>query len=142
MNDHIAPKAPWHLWAIGGVTLLWNAIGVFGYVMTQTGNLKSLDMTPDQIAYFNSFPAWADAAWALGVWGTLLGSLLLLLKSRWAVASYWVSIIGLIGTTIFQRFVVTVPKELDNIVLTVAIWVITLFLLWYSMRMRKQGVLR
>jgi len=142
MNENITPKAPWHLWVVGGVTALWNAVGVFGYMMTQMGNLKSLDMTPDQIAYFNSFPAWADAAWALGVWGALLGSLLLLLKSRWAVTSFWIAIIGLIGTTIFQRFVIDIPAELDNIWLTAAIWVITLFLLWYSLRMRGQGVLR
>ncbi|MEE9433409.1 MAG: hypothetical protein V3V15_04135 [Sphingorhabdus sp.] len=142
MNDHIAPKTPWHLWVVGGLGLLWNAVGVFGYVMAQTGNLKSLDMTVDQIAYFDSFPAWADAAWALGVWGTLLGSLLLLLKSRWAVTSFWISLVGLIGTTIFQRFVTVIPAELDNIGLSVLIWVTTFLLLFYSIRMRKQGMLR
>ena len=29
---------PWHLWAVGVVALLWNAMGALDYVMTQTRN--------------------------------------------------------------------------------------------------------
>ncbi len=25
---------PWHLWAIGGLSLLWNAFGTYDYVMS------------------------------------------------------------------------------------------------------------
>ena len=142
MNKTIGTKTPWHLWAVGIVTLLWNAIGIFSYLSTQTGNLEALGMTAEQIAYFDSFPAWADAVWALGVWGAFLGSILLLLRSRWAVTSIAISIIGLIGSTYYQRFVIEVPEEFDSIGLSAAIWIITLFMLWYAMRMRSQGVLR
>ena len=65
---------PWHLWVVGIATLLFNTIGCYSYLMTQTGSLAELGMTPEQIGYFDTFPAWADAAWALGVWGALLGS--------------------------------------------------------------------
>ena len=142
MNETIGTKTPWHLWVVGIVTLLWNAIGIFSYLSTQTGNLESLGMTADQIAYFDSFPAWADAVWALGVWGAFLGSILLLLRSRWAVTSIGISIVGLIGSTIYQRFMIEVPEELDSIGLSAMIWIITLFMLWYAIRMRGQGVLR
>ncbi|HCC25757.1 MAG TPA: hypothetical protein DEP97_00975, partial [Erythrobacter sp.] len=67
---------PWHLWVVGIATLLFNAIGCYSYLMTQTGSLAELGMTPEQIGYFDTFPAWADAAWALGVWCALLGSIL------------------------------------------------------------------
>ncbi len=142
MNDTAQSKTPWHLWVVGIITLFWNSIGIFSYVSTQTGNLESLGMTPEQIAYFDSVPPWADAFWALGVWGAFLGSILLLFRSRWAVTSISISIIGLIGSTIFQRFITDIPEELDSIGLSALIWVTTLFMLGYSMRMRRQGILR
>lgn len=134
--------APWHLWVVGVLTLLCNAIGVMSHSMTQLGMLDSLGMTPDQIAYFDSFPTWANGVWGLGVWGAFLGSVLLLFRSRWAVVSLAISIVGLIGTTYFEQFATTVPEDLSNPLLNVAIWVITLFTLWYAWTMRKRGVLR
>jgi len=135
-------KAPWHLWVIGVLTLMWNAVGIFSYMMTELGKLADLGMTPEQIAFFDSFPAWSVALWAMGVWGAFFGSVLLLLRSRWAVVSIAISVIGLIGTTIYQNFMIEVPADLQNMGLNVAIWVTTLFMLWYAMKMRGDGVLR
>jgi hypothetical protein len=141
MNEATA-RAPWHLWAVGILTLLWNAIGVMSYMMTHLGKLESLGMTPDQIAYFDSFPAWANAVWAIGVWFCLLGSILLLLRSRYAVTAFAISVIGLVGTAYFSYVVSDVPEELQSVPLDLAIWVITLGSLWYAIRQRAVGVLR
>ena len=135
-------KAPWHLWVVGGLTLLWNGVGIFSYMMTHLGKLESLGMTADDIAYFDSFPAWANALWALGVWGAFFGSVLLLLRSRWAVTSLLISVVGLVGTTYFQRFMIDIPEHLDSVGLSAAIWIITLFMLWYAHKMKGKGVLR
>lgn len=135
-------KAPWHLWVVGVLTLLFNAIGIYSYLMTQTGQLASLGMTEDQIAYFEDFPAWADAVWALGVWGAFLGSILLLLKLKLAFFSFVVAIIGLVGTTYFENVLAETPDSLQNPALLISIWVTTLFSLWYSWRMKSKGVLR
>ena len=137
-----AAKTPWHLWAVGGLTLLWNAVGIYSYMMTELGKLADLGMTADQIAFFESFPAWAVALWALGVWGAFIGSVLILLRSRWAVPSIAISVVGLVGTTIYQNFMIEVPAELQSLPLNIAIWATTLFMLWYAIRMRAQGVLR
>lgn len=142
MTVESTQKTPWHLWAVGIVTLLWNAIGIMSYMMTRLDMLDQLGMTPDQIAYFETFPAWANALWALGVWGAFFGSILLLARSRWAVAALMVSVVGLVGTTAFQRFVTQVPEEMSSPAVDIAIWVITLFMLWYASRMRGQGHLR
>lgn len=135
-------KAPWHLWAVGILTLLWNAVGIMSYMMTELGQLKALGMTESQIAYFETFPAWATAVWALGVWGAFFGSLLLLLRSRWAVASFAVSVVGLLGTTYFQQFATDLPADMANPALDVVIWITTLFSLWYALKMRREGILR
>jgi hypothetical protein len=133
---------PWHLWAVGGLTLLWNSVGIFSYMMTELGRLADFGMTPEQIAWFDSFPAWATAVWALGVWGAFFGSILLLLRSRWAVTSIFIALVGLAGTTIYQNFVTEVPADMRNLGLDLTIWATTLFLLWYALKMRREGVLR
>ena len=91
------------------MTLLWNAIGVNSYMITELGYLEAIGMTPSQIAFFDSFPAWSVALWAMGVWGAFFGSVLILLRSRWALVSLIISVIGLVGTTYYQNFVTEVP---------------------------------
>ncbi len=133
---------PWHLWVVGGLTLLWNAVGIMSYLMTELGQLGSLGMTPEQIAYFDTFPAWATDFCPLRVWGVFLGSVLLLLRSRRTVTLLALSVVGLIGTTVFQRFVTDLPADMSNPLLDAIIWATTLFMLWYALRMRREGVLR
>ncbi|MEL6531376.1 MAG: hypothetical protein AAFQ27_15565 [Pseudomonadota bacterium] len=144
MNEALAQKTPVHLWVIGVVSLLWNAGGVSSYLMTELGMLEAMEFPPDQLAFFASFPAWAVAFWALGVWGCFLGSAALLLRSKWAVTLFGLSIIGLIGTTVYQRFVVELPTSMQtfgNDLFAAAIWVITLALFIYASRMKRAGVL-
>lgn len=135
-------KTPWHLWLIGIVTLLFNAMGVLSYTMTKLGKLADLGMTPDQITFMNSYPAAATALWALGVWGAFAGSVLVLLRSKWAVAAMVVALVGLIGTTIYNYVLIDVPADMEAPALDVVIWAVTLFLLFYARRMAAAGVLR
>ena len=135
-------KTPWHLWAVGIVTLLWNSIGIMSYMMTRLDMLDRLGMTPEQIAFFDTFPVWANAAWAFGVWGAFAGSFFLLVRSRWAVAAMVVSVLGLAATTFFQRAVIELPEGMSNVALDLTIWATTLFMLWYALRMKAAGVLR
>ncbi|MFN4114277.1 MAG: hypothetical protein ACK4GD_10090 [Sphingomonadaceae bacterium] len=108
--------------------------------MTRLDKLDALGMTAEQVAYFNTFPAWANGVWALGVWGAFAASVLLLLRHRWAVVAALISVAGLIGTTYFNYAVTTIPADLANPALDAAIWGTTLFLLWYAMKMRREGV--
>jgi hypothetical protein len=144
MNDAtISPaKTPWHLWVVGIGTLLFNAMGVFSYTMTKLGKLADLGMTPEQIAFMNAYPAWAVALWALGVWGALAGSVLLLFRSRRAVTAMVVATIGLVGTTIYNYALIDVPADMAAPALDAAIWAVTLFTLFYARRMAAAGVLR
>ena len=137
------PATPWHIWVVGVLTLLWNSVGGFSYTMTRLGRLEQLGMGEAEIAFFESAPAWSNAFWALGVWGAIAGSVLILLRSRFAVHAVIVAIIGLVGSNTWQYAVATdMPESLQSPALTIMIWVTTLFMLWYSMRMRAAGVLR
>ncbi len=140
-------KTPWHLWVIGIVSLLWNAGGAFDYVMTRTGNEDYLaQMPPEAVAYFESFPFWVSLFWALGVWGAIAGSFLLMFRSRFAVPAFVISFIGMIGNLIWGM--ILSPTPMSDLMGPPAAWfsaaivVVAVFLIWYSMRMKAASVLR
>jgi hypothetical protein len=141
-----AVRTPAHLWIVGAVSTLWNAFGAFDYVMTQTRNEAYLaNFTEAQRAYFDSFPGWADAAWAFGVWGALLGSLLLLLRSGYAVLSFGLSLAGMVVAFGYQYLLSTPPAENTSgmmIGVQIVIWIVAIFLLVYAVKMKGRGVLR
>ena len=100
-------------------------------------------MTPSQIAFMETYPAWATTVWAMGVWGAFAGSVLVLLRSGWAVVAMVVALVGLIGVTLAESAVLDVPADMRTpLGLKAAIWGVTLFLLFYSRGMTKAGVLR
>jgi hypothetical protein len=135
-----------HLWIVGALATLWNAFGCFDYLMTQTRNEQYLaGFTDPQRAYFESFPLWMEAVWALGVWGGLAGSLLLLARSRHAVTAFAVSLAGLALSTVYQYVLNSPPEDMTTgamVAMNVVIWAVAIGLLVYSLRMRGRGVLR
>lgn len=134
--------APWHLWVVGVVTLLFNSMGIISYTTTKLGMLAEMGLTPSQIAFMDSYPAWVSGFWALGVWGAFAGSVLLLLRSRFAVAAMWAALVGLLVTTIYHYVLIEVPADMQAPALDMAIWVVTVFLLLYARAMAARGVLR
>ncbi len=138
-------RAPRHLWIVGVLALVWNAFGCTDFSMTVTRNPEWMaPLSPEMIDWLDAAPSWTVATWALGVWGGLAGSLLLLLRSRWAVAAFTISLLGLAVNQIYP-FVSRTPAMLTSpasIGITLAIWAIAVFLLWYAIRLRRIGVLR
>jgi hypothetical protein len=140
-------KTPWHLWVIGVLTLLWHGFGAFDYTMTQTANEGYLAaFTAEQRAYFDSYPAWAVAGWALGVWGSTLGSLLLLLRSRFALHAFVAALAGSLLALVWSQFVSEVSATdlmgPGSWIITALIYGIVVLMIWYALRMTRAGVLR
>lgn len=137
-------RTPVHLWIIGVVALLWSAMGAFDYLATQL-ELESYmgQFSEEQLAYFYGFPKWVVAAWAFGVWGGLAGAIGLLLRKRWAVWAYGISLAGLAISSI-HTLVLTSGLEMMGAgagIMTALIWVLSIFLLCYAVAMEKRGVL-
>lgn len=136
---------PWHFWLIGVVALLWNAMGVFDYIMTQTRNEAYLSsFTAEQLSYYFSFPSWVVAAWAIAVWGGLLGTLLLLMRRRQAVWVFLVSLIAMVTTT-FHNYILSDGMEFMgdafSLGFTAVIFLIALALFLYARAMQKRKIL-
>lgn len=142
-----ASRTPWHVWVIGILALIWNSFGCVDYTMTKTHNADYLaGFTPEQIAYFDSFPWYENMFWALGVWGALAGSVLLLMRRRHAFAAFTISALGLAGSTIWQFMfsdmdTKTIMPPVAQ-VMTVMIWAIALFLFVYSKWAVNRGWLK
>ena len=139
-------RAPAHLWIVGILALLWNCFGCYDYLLTNLKNKTYLSQfTPDQLAYFDSLPSWLTGFWAVGVWGGLAGSILLLMRSRHSVWAFAVSCFGAVVGLGYQMFGTQMPASMKQGMGAVFPWVIiiiTIFLLWYAWSMEKKGVLR
>ena len=151
-------KTPWHLWAVGAVSLLWNAYGGYDYTMSMTQGaayLASAGMTPDQIAYYEAMPVWMTAIWAVGVWGGVLGSLLLLLRNKLAFPVFAVSFGAFLFSLLYtyglsdggkvMGFMMQDGVKVASSVVMIRNVVIAAgcaFFTWYAWTMSKKGVLR
>ena len=139
-------STPAHLWVVGVLSLLWNCIGAYDYTMTKTHNAAYLAKVPAEVmAYIAAVPAWFTAFWALGVWGALLGSVLLLMRNRLAVPVFGASLAGLAVTQLYEHVIRPAPTEMRGgmmLGIMLLIWAIAIALLLYARAMAKQGVLR
>lgn len=151
MDDIGRAKAPLHLWIVGALALLWNGFGCYDYLMTRMRNTDYLaDMMPTvdpqaTLAWVDAFPIWAQFGWGLGVWGGLVGALLLLLRSRWAV---WASGLSLIGAILGLGYQIIAAPPLPGAegpafeMVPYAIILIAAAQFLYSRAMLGKGVLR
>lgn len=146
-GDHTQPtsRTPWHLLVVGVLAVLWNAMGAFDYLMTETQNEAYMSQfTPEQLEYFYGFPAWVVAFWAIAVWGGVLGAILLLLKKKLAVGVFLVSFLAMVITTI-HNFGLSNGLEVMGdpfaLVFSAVIFVVALLLYLYARAMTNRGVL-
>ncbi len=153
MEDALDTRAgtPTHLWIVGILSLLWSGFGCYDYLMTRmrdTDYLAKMMPTADPnaiLAWVDSFPIWAQFGWGLGVWGGLAGSVLLLLRSRWAVWAFALSLVGAILGLGYQIALAPPLPGAEGAMFEVMPFVIILIavaLYFYARAMEKKGVLR
>jgi hypothetical protein len=137
---------PWHLWVVGIVGGLWSLMGVVSFMLTQM-NVEAVmsRFPPEQRRYFESFPLWADAFWAIGVFGGVIGCLLLLLKNRLAFHALLASAVGAIVSNLGGLFLLggmEVMRGTGSLGFSAVPIVLGTLLAYYARAMSKKGVLR
>jgi hypothetical protein len=139
------PGRPWHLWLVGMVGGLWSLIGVMSFMLTEMKVEAVMSQyPPEQRQYFESFPWWAVAFWAIGVFGGVVGCLLLLLKNRLAFHVLVASVIGAIVSNLGGLFLLGGMKVMGGAsALGFASFIIVFgaFLAYYARAMGKKGLL-
>jgi hypothetical protein len=142
-------RTPWHLWVVGVVSLLWNGFGGYDFIMTTTQGeayFRASGFDQAMIDYYNAMPTWMYVPWVLGVWGAVAGSILLLMRSRFAVHAFALSLLGALVSLVYGQFMNPMPELPPALAMMKYMpYVITLiaaFLAWYAWTMSKKGVLR
>ena len=85
---------PTWFWAVSGLALVWNLVGVAAFVGQMMMDLSTLPAA--ERAFYESTPAWATIAFAVAVFGGVLGSVGLLLRKSWAFAMLAACLLGIV----------------------------------------------
>jgi hypothetical protein len=150
MNEASAGRtgsAPWHLWLVGLLMLVWNAMSCVSHVMTLSQNaayFRAAGVTPEMAAYFAAVPAWYVVAWTIGVWGGLLAAVGLLMRKSWAVWWCVVSQLAMAVNSVWTLLNPDAYEILGNVgsIGAVAVIAFGAFLVLYAIAMKRRGILR
>lgn len=139
------PKTPWHIWVVGIVTALWNSMGALDFTMTMSKNeVWMSSFTEKQLDFFYGFPSWLIFFWAIAVWASLLGSVLLLFRSKLALPVLAASFVSMVIVSV-HNFGLSNGLEVMGVggaIFSGVIFLIALLLVWYAKSMTAKGVLR
>ena len=140
MNPSVKP--PLWFWAVSAAMLLWNGLGAMAYVADATMTADALNALPEaERALRVSRPAWATAAFAVAVFGGVVGCLLLLVRSRWAFPVLVLSLLG-VAAQMTQAFLIANSYEVygpPGLIMPTLVLTFSLFLVWFARRARARG---
>ncbi|HEX6943221.1 MAG TPA: hypothetical protein VF128_09865 [Gemmatimonadaceae bacterium] len=145
LQEKTIPGRPWHLWLIGIIGGLWSLMGVISFILTQM-NVEAVmsRFPPQQREYFESFPWWVVAFWAISVFAGVIGCLLLLLKKRLAFPALLVSVVAAVVYNLGGLFLLggmQVMRETGGLGATIFPMIFAAFLAYYARAMSRKGVL-
>lgn len=145
LADRRARRTPWHLWVVGVLSLLWNAVGAADFTLTQMQHEPYMsNFTPEQLEYFYGFPIWVIVCWGIAVWGGVLGSILLLMRRRPAALAFFVSLLAMIATSVHNLLLSNGLAVMGDTAawFSALIFVIALALFVYAGIMNRRNILR
>jgi hypothetical protein len=133
-------------WIIAVFAVLWNAYGVAAYLLTAYKVESAMAaFTEEQLELVNAQPAWLTGVFALAVFSGLLGSIFLLLRRKFAIFLFGLSLLCVLIQMIAEWL--TTPKiEVfgvpEGVVLPLVIIIVAIFLYYYSKGAKQKGWLK
>ncbi|MCG2461402.1 hypothetical protein K8352_11630 [Flavobacteriaceae bacterium F89] len=105
MTEKSTIKPPTWFWVVSVLGLLWNLMGAMAYLgqAFMTDEMKEA-LPAEQVALMENTPAWVTAAFAVAVWGGLLGCIGLLLRKKWAQTLFLISLVGILAQFGYSYF--------------------------------------
>lgn len=103
-NEEKKPVPTW-FWVIASLALLWFLMDMSAFFM-RTFMLEEMlkDMSDQQQSLYMNMPSWITIVFAAEVFGGVLASICLLLKKRFALFLYCISIVGVLLQTCYVYF--------------------------------------
>jgi hypothetical protein len=133
--------ATW-FWVVTGIALVWNLMGVMAYIVQVTMSPEALQALPEnERTLLESVPAWATSAFAIAVWGSTLGSILLLMRKKIATPVFILSFAGILVQMYYNLFM---SKSMEvygpgGLAMPIMVLVFGVFLIWFSRKSTANG---
>ena len=133
--------APWGLWVVGTLALVWHLGGAVTIQMAQLGQLP--DLTAAERAYYAAKPAGLILATGIATYGSLAASALLLLRRRASIAMFDIALASVILVNAIELWTGASRAFANSgaAIATAAIVAIAVALPLYARAMRRRGVL-
>ncbi|NAS31824.1 hypothetical protein GTQ40_12625 [Flavobacteriaceae bacterium R38] len=135
-------KPPKSFILIGILALLWNLIGVFFYLSSAYMPDEVFEtFTQAQQDFMNNTPAWATAAFAIAVFAGTLGAIGLLLKKKWCITLFTLSLLAAIAQNVYG-YILSNGYEVNGpsgLIVPTLVILIGLFLISYSRKAKANG---
>lgn len=132
-------------WVIGIISLLWNGMGVNQYLQQAYKTDAFKAMYPDEkvLEMVLNTPSWVMGAFALAVFGGLLGSILLLSRKKTAKPVFLVSLIAIVIQMSYNVFLSGAMEVYGPGVMVMPIMVIgfAIFILTFTKKSEDKGLL-
>lgn len=144
MSDTRA-KTPVWFWILAVIGLLWFAMGAFDYSATQLRlDFYMASFTEEQLAYFYGFPSWYVAVWALSVWSSFIGAVLLILRMKMAATLFLLSLVTYIAAAIYSfGFTEAIAMMgMGGVIFSVIIFLSILGYFWLARSASASGILK
>ncbi len=140
MNSTNTP--PTWFWIVCGISMIWNLLGVMAYLMQVTMSPEALQALPEnERTLIESVPVWATSAFAIAVWGSTLGCILLLMRKKLATP---VLIVSFVGIMVQMFYNVVISKSIEvygpgGLSMPILVFTIGIFLIWFSRKSTANG---
>lgn len=130
MENSVASAQSTTFKVVAWLGLVWNILGACLYLWAKLDPAgAAAGASPAMQEYMANMPIYAHIGWSLGIWGSLLGSVLMVMRRRQAVQAFLVSLLGALASFGAQmRAGVLDPG------MTVFILAVIALLLWLSRR--------
>ncbi|CAM1354982.1 hypothetical protein [Tenacibaculum ascidiaceicola] len=129
-------------WIIGVAALVWNGLGVMQYLgmAYMTDEVKAA-LPEAERALYDNIPSWVTAAFAIAVFGGLIGSAFLLMRKKLARPMFLISLIAIIVQMSYNLFMSKAAEVYGpgSVIMPIMVIVIGVFLLMYSKKTIAKG---
>ena len=140
-SSNIKPSTRY--WLVAVLSFLWYAVGVFNYLAQAYMTDETLVSFPDEVQlYYTNLPAWVTAAFALAVFGGLLGSVGLFLRKKWASFLFLGSFFAIVAQQFHSFFVQDfIEITIEKAIMHLLVLIIALYMIYYSRKSETEGLL-
>ena len=150
MSELSENKTPTLYWVIAGVLALWSLGGIMAYMghvgMSAADYVTAVadeTMTQAFADYSTNTPAWATAVFAIAVFSGVAGAICLLLRKKWAVQLYTISLVFIL-ISMFKGFVLDRAGSMmsaGQIFMEFMVITFAAIAVWFSRKKRANGIL-